>query len=1194
MSSVSVTTGGASFVILAGGDHCSGISIAAGGQCYVYLEFSPTAAGYGTGTLTFTDSKANKYAVPIAGYAAALSVSAYADPTTLNFPGQVLTTTSPTQTFSLFNSGNTPLKVGILTGTNTIVGTSTTGVFSTNATQGGSDSCSGATVTVGSRCTVYVAFTPATAAAATGAITVPITYSNSTTASFTVNLSGTGLSVVDSSQLSPTALAFPDQAVKAVYGAGADAPQTINLDNTGNLPITLGSLTSTDVVVGTTTTGDFSTSGTVGGYDGCSGQQVAPRSSCQVTVAFTPAATGSKSGSVVFPVTYADKTTAKLTASVTGKGIAASSTVVVTPTSGQFDAQVVGTTSTNNLTITVTNTGNQPVKITTSTLTSSFSFAGDYCSGTTVGINSSCTITVAFSPTTSGSITGTLTIPDNATGNPHKVALSGTGLPTTSQIALSQTALKFGQQLVGTKSGALNVFVTNQSTSTVTISTVTLGGTNATDYVESNTCAGTALTGLQYCTISVAFNPATASTGVRTASIVETDSASGSPRTITLTGTGVAAAPAIAFYPNSLNFGTVDLGTESAPMTFSVTNTGNANLVIGTVVSSNATEFPITSNTCAGKTIAAGNNCLVNIAFKPNSGSTQTSTITLTDNGTGSPQTLTVTGLSLGIPKGALSPTSLAFSSEGVGVASPTKAITLSNAGTDVLKIASVAVTGTDASSFTQTNTCGTSIAAGANCAITLTFTPKAVGSLTASVVVTDNAGNVTGTTQTATLSGTGTGVARISFSPTSLTYASTDVAVASATQSITLSNPGTAPLAISTIGISGTDPADYSQTNTCPASVAVSGTCTITVAFKPTVAGTRTATVSVTDNAAASPQTVALSGTAVGVAEATVSGPITFAAQTVGTTSSAKTATITDSGSASLVVASFAISGTNASDFKATSTACPGTIAIGANCGISITFTPAASGARTASLTITDNAGNVTGTKQTIALSGTGAGVPQAIITPSTGFAFASEAVGGAAGPLKVTLSNPGTGPLTISSIAITGANTADYYEFDTCVPTVNVNATCEIALYFAPKAVGALNASVVVTDNAGNVTNATQSIPVTGTGTGTAQISFSKTALTFAAQKVGTLGPGQSITVTNTGNATLTISTIALSGADPGDYMQFNGCSSVAAGDTCELVVFFEPTATGTRTASVVFTDNAKGVTNATQSVTLTGTGD
>ena len=175
-----------------------------------------------------------------------------------------------------------------------------------------------------------------------------------------------------------------------------------------------------------------------------------------------------------------------------------------------------------------------------------------------------------------------------------------------------------------------------------------------------------------------------------------------------------------------------------------------------------------------------------------------------------------------------------------------------------------------------------------------------------------------------------------------------------------------------------------------------------------------------------------------------------------------------------------------------------------------------------------------------------------------------------------------------------MTGADATDFLEFDTCVPSVAIGGSCDIALYFVPKAVGSRTASVVVTDNANNVTNATQTLAVTGTATGTPQISFSKSTLTFDTQKVGTLSAGQSIVVTNTGNAPLTVSSVTLSGTDPGDYMEFNGCSSIAAGDTCELVVFFEPTAAGTRTAGVVFTDNANGATNAKQTVNLSGTGD
>jgi hypothetical protein len=1195
ISTAAITSGGSAYTIVPESDRCSGTSVPAGEACSVEVQFSPTAAGYLTGALTYTDSKHNTYVVALAGYAPAATVSAYVSPTSINFPGQVLTTTSSTQSFQLYNTGNTALTVGTLSGVNTIVGTATTGVFSTNSTQGGYDGCSGTVLAANGHCQVTVSFSPAAVGSAAGSITAPVTYSNNGTGSFLVNLTGLGVAVKDVAELTPTGINFADEAVNAQPGGGADYTQYITLENLGNLPFTVGTLTSTNVVIGATTKGDFTTSGTYGGYDGCTGQTVSPRSYCQIEVAFTPAAAGAKTGSVVFPVTYGDNTTTKLTANFTGKGIADGSTIVVTPTSAQFDSQVVNTTGTNTLTVTVSNTGNQPVKIGQSTLTSYFFFSGDSCSGTTLGVNSYCQIVVTFSPhNATGPITGTLTIPDNAAGNPHKVSLSGTSLPATQQIVLSQSSVNFGSQLVATRSGAVSVFVTNQGSSTVPITSVVLAGTNASDFLESDSCAGGSLSALQYCIITVTFNPAATSTGVRTATVTESDSASGS-HVITLMGTGVTAVGNVALYPSSINFGSQALGTKSTPQTVSITNTGAGNLVIKSVVSSNTTEFPITSNQCSGKTLAAGTNCLLTVLFDPNLGSTQTATITVTDNANnvaGSTQTVSLTGLSVGVPQATLKPTSLSFGNEGVGVPSTAQTITLTDSGTDTLVFSSIAVTGTDPGDFTETNTCGKSITATTSCTITVTFNPIAVGARSATLTVTDNAGNVAGTTQTAALSGTGTGVEKISFSPTKLTFGSTNVGASSASQKITVSNPGSAPTTISSIAVSPTG--DFTQTNTCTSPLAAGSTCAITVVFTPSAPGARSASIVVTDGAAGSPQSIALAGTGVGVATATLSATtLTFGSQAVGVAGTPQTVKVTNTGSASLVVGSLKVSGTNAGDFKATSTACPGTLAVSASCTISVTFTPGAAGARSATLTVTDNSGNVSGSTQTVALSGTGAGNPKVTITPSTGFAFGSVAVGSAKGPQSVTLSNPGTGPLTVSSIAVTGADAGDYLEFDTCVGTVNIGASCDIALYFLPKAAGARAATVVVTDNANNVTNATQSIAVTGTGTGTPTASLSATTLAFGTVKVGALSGGKSVTLTNTGNAPLTVASVALSG-DSSDYIEFNTCSTVASGDTCVLAVFFEPTATGSRPATITFTDDSGGTAGAKQTVTLTGTGN
>jgi hypothetical protein len=144
------------------------------------------------------------------------------------------------------------------------------------------------------------------------------------------------------------------------------------------------------------------------------------------------------------------------------------------------------------------------------------------------------------------------------------------------------------------------------------------------------------------------------------------------------------------------------------------------------------------------------------VTFKPTAGGTRTAAVTLTDNATGSPQTvsLTGTGTSAG-PAASLSPTSLAFGNQQpIDVTSSAQTVTLSNTGNAALSITSLALTGTNASDFEQSNTCGSSVAAGANCTFVVFFTPSIAGTETASLSIADNA---SGSPQTVSLSGTGT-----------------------------------------------------------------------------------------------------------------------------------------------------------------------------------------------------------------------------------------------------------------------------------------------------------------------------------------------------------------------------------------------------------------------------------------------------
>jgi hypothetical protein len=149
--------------------------------------------------------------------------------------------------------------------------------------------------------------------------------------------------------------------------------------------------------------------------------------------------------------------------------------------------------------------------------------------------------------------------------------------------------------------------------------------------------------------------------------------------------------------------------------------------------------------------VAAGASCTFTVTFRPTTIGTLMGTVSITDNAANSPQTIALTGIGTYIQ---LSPTSLNFGNQPVGTKSLPKKITLSNKGSVAVSITGISITGTNAGDFAETNTCGTSVAAGASCFITVTFTPSATGKRSASVSVTDNGG---GSPQKVGLAGTGT-----------------------------------------------------------------------------------------------------------------------------------------------------------------------------------------------------------------------------------------------------------------------------------------------------------------------------------------------------------------------------------------------------------------------------------------------------
>ena len=337
--------------------------------------------------------------------------------------------------------------------------------------------------------------------------------------------------------------------------------------------------------------------------------------------------------------------------------------------------------------------------------------------------------------------------------------------------------------------------------------------------------------------------------------------------------------------------------------------------------------------------------------------------------------------------------------------------------------------------------------------------------------------------------SGTPPTSAQLTISPSAtLTFPSTTIGQTSAAQTLTLTNSGTATLTLSAGSLSGSGAADFTATTNCGTSLAASASCTFTIAFAPQTSGTLTATITLTDNASNSPQTITFTGggTAVPAATLTPAAGLTFPSTTIGQTTPSQGLTLTNTGTATLSIASIALGGTNPTDFTETNT-CPATLAAGSSCPISVTFSPAAVASYTATLTVTDNSGNTTGSTQSVPLTGNGTAVPspQATLTPTTGLTFPSTSVGNLATPQTVTLTNIGNAALSIAGIAVGGANPTGFAQTNTCPAMLPAGSSCPIPVAFAPAAVISYAATLTVTDNSGNVAGATQSVTLSGMGT-------------------------------------------------------------------------------------------------------------
>src|SRR5579862_1469572 len=440
-------------------------------------------------------------------------------------------------------------------------------------------------------------------------------------------------------------------------------------------------------------------------------------------------------------------------------------------------------------------------------------------------------------------------------------------------------------------------------------------------------------------------------------------------------------------------------------------------------------------------------------------------------------------------PFATFSPTSLQFAAEAVGSTTQTQTVLLRNMGSSALSISSIGVSG----DFAEFDNCGNSVAAAGSCTLTISFTPTATGARTGSITIQDNSA---GSPHSIALSGIGQGGSNTNpapnavFTPGNLTFSSVPVTRSGIAQSVTLTNAGNATLNINSLQISG----DFSQTSNCASTLSAGAACTITVVFTPTAEGTRSGTLTVSDNAAGSPHTATLSGTGVAAVLAVAPTTVNFGNVTLGQSSPVQSVSLTNTGNATLSLSSIQAAG----DFVQTNN-CPSSLAASTTCTINIVFTPAAAGNRSGSLTIISG---TQGSAQTVSLSGAGTAT-NLVVAPTT-LAFSSVALDSSSAYQTVTLTNIGQTSLSLSGLQIAG----DYKQTNNCPASLAAGSACTLNVAFTPTVKGTRNGSLTITDNSGSP----QTVSLSGTGS-----DFSLTSST----KQDTIQSGATATYTLTASA-------------------------------------------------------------------------
>jgi hypothetical protein len=672
------------------------ITLHGGSATSVTITFAPTGAGSFNGSVTFattSDQQNSNVVLDFSGNGQAAGTLT-PSPASLAFGNvQVGSTTSLSET--LTNTGGSTVTINQVTPSGT------------------GFSISGLSLPVTLAANQSVAFTttfaPTAAGSASGTISV---VSNASNSPLTIALSGTALAA-------GTLTANPSSASFGNVTLGTHQTIPVTVTNTGGETVTISSAAASGS--GFSVTGQSLPITLTGGQ------------STVFNAIFTPAAAGSVTGALTIS---SNASNATLSVPLSGAGVAQGD-LVSNPASFSFGNIQIGTSK--SLSGTLTNTGGTTLTISAA----SASGTGFSLTGLTLPITlttgQSTSFAVLFSPTASGSVTGSVSITSTGSDSNLSIPLSGAGV-TQGTLAANPTSLAFGNVQDGSSS-SLSETLTNTGGSSLTISAASASGTG---FSISGLSQGLTLAAGQSTSFNVLFSP-TAS-GTVNGSVSITSTGSNPTLTIPLSGTGMAAGT-LGANPTSLAFGSVQVG-NSKNLSETLTNTGGSTVAIS-AANVSGSGFSISGLSGFPISLTAGQSITFTATFTPASATAVTGSISVVSNASNSPLSIALSGTGTSAGTLAVSPTTLSFGNVTVGSSSALNGSLIASGASVTVQAASP----TNGEFVLSGISLPVTIPAGQSATFTVTFTPQSSGATSASLSFPSNASN---SPAVQTLNGTG------------------------------------------------------------------------------------------------------------------------------------------------------------------------------------------------------------------------------------------------------------------------------------------------------------------------------------------------------------------------------------------------------------------------------------------------------